>query len=305
MNPRTFFFTLSLTAALSAVQSDAADPVVPADPKVELVQGGFKFTEGPALAQDGRIFFTDIPNNRIHVHDPASGKVSVHRENTGGANGLMFLPGGGLLACEGGNGQVTLQVGTGDAVPVAKEFNGTRFNAPNDLDLDGKGGIYFTDPNYSPNPAPQGKECVYHLSAAAEPGKAKITRVIEDCVKPNGVIVSPDKKTLYVCDNGAGTVRAYDIDPETGACRNGRVFCTLLEGKANGGDGMTMDEQGNLYVAAQKYVRVFDPTGKVLAKIAVPEAPANCVFGAAGTRTLYITARTGFYKVKLNVDGRK
>lgn len=297
------FLAISLSISVAAF---AADPITPDDAKVELVQGGFKFTEGPALAKDGRIFFADIPNNRIHVHDPATGQTTVHRENTGGANGLMFLPNGALVACEGGSGQVTTQMGSGEAVPIAKEFNGVRFNGPNDVDTDGNGGIYFTDPNYSPNPAPQGKECVYFIAAAGnEPGKGRVTRVVEDCVKPNGVIVSPDRKTLYVCDNGAGTVRAYDINAKDGSVSNGRLLCTLLEGKANGGDGMTIDESGNLYVAAQKYIRVFDPTGKILAKIAVPEAPANCVFGAHGTKTLYITARTGFYKVKLHVDGPK
>ncbi|HSI62894.1 MAG TPA: SMP-30/gluconolactonase/LRE family protein, partial [Candidatus Saccharimonadia bacterium] len=131
------------------------------------------------------------------------------------------------------------------------------------------------------------------------------TRVVDDCVKPNGVIVSLDKKTLYVCDNGANKVRAYDIDPKTAACTNGRDFAKMEEGQARGGDGMTIDERGNLYVTAQKFIWVFSPEGKTIAKIEVPEGPANCVFGAKGTQTLYITARTGFYKVKLAVDGRR
>lgn len=289
----------------TATEASLPDKVVPDDVKPELIQGGFKFTEGPALAKDGRIFFTDIPNNRIHVYDPANGAVTVHRENSGAANGLKLFPSGGLVACEGGLGQVTLQVAGGEAEPITKEFNGVRYNGPNDLDMDGKGGFYFTDPNYSKDPAPQGKECVYYVASGKVTGKGKVIRVVEDCVKPNGVLLSLDKKTLYVCDNGAGTVRAYDINPKDGTTSNGRVFCTIFEGKASGGDGMTIDESGNLYVAAQKYIRVFDPTGKPITKIAFPEAPANCVFGAQGTSTLYVTARTGFYKVKLNRDGRK
>ncbi len=279
---------------------------VPENAKVELVQGGFKFTEGPALAADGRIFFTDIPNNRIHIYDPATGQVTVHRENTGAANGLIFTPTGALLACEGDNGQVTRQEGTGEPVPLVKEFNGVRFNAPNDLDLDGKGGIYFTDPNYRKEPLTQDKEAVYYIATGRGNAQGgKVTRVIDDCVKPNGVIVSLDKKTLYICDNGANKVRAYDIDPKTGACSNGRDLAKMEEGQERGGDGMTIDERGNLYVTAQKFIWVFSPDGKTLAKIEVPEGPANCVFGAHGTRMLYITARTGFYKVKLAVDGRR
>ena len=293
-----------LTPAAKVADSQAA-PVL-ADAKVELVQGGFKFTEGPALANDGRIFFSDIPNNRIHIYDPASGQITIHRENTGGANGLMFTPTGALLACEGGNRLVTRQVGTGEATPIAKEYNGTTFNAPNDLDLDGKGGIYFTDPNYRKEAPTQDKEAVYYIATGKGNAQGgKITRVVDDCVKPNGVIVSLDKKTLYVCDNGANKVRAYDIDPKTAACTNGRDFAKMEEGQARGGDGMTIDERGNLYVTAQKFIWVFSPEGKTIAKIDVPEGPANCVFGAKGTQTLYITARTGFYKVKLAVDGRR
>lgn len=290
----------------TATEASLPGKVVPDDAKVELVQGGFKFTEGPALAKDGRIFFSDIPNNRIHIYDPASGQVSVHRENSGGANGLMFVPSGALLACEGGSGQVTRQEAGGEAVPVATEFNGVRLNSPNDLDLDGKGGIYFTDPNYGRKPATQDKEAVYYIAPASNvAGKGKITRVVDDCVKPNGVIVSLDKKTLYVGDNGANKVRAYDIDPKTGAGSNGRDFASMEEGQTRGGDGMTIDEAGNLYVTAQKWIWIFNPEGKTVVKLEVPEPPANCVFGAQGTQTLYITARTGFYKVKLNVDGRK
>jgi sugar lactone lactonase YvrE len=289
------------------VEKTAVQPApVPENAKVELVQGGFKFTEGPALARDGLIFFTDIPNNRIHIYDPASGQITVHRENTGGANGLMFTPTGALLACEGGNRLVTRQVGTGEPAPIAKEYNGTTFNAPNDLDLDGKGGIYFTDPNYRKEAPTQDKEAVYYIATGKGNAQgAKITRVVDDCVKPNGVIVSLDKKTLYVCDNGANKVRSYGIDPKTGACSNGRDFARMEEGQARGGDGMTIDERGNLYVTAQNFIWVFSPEGKTLAKIEVPEGPANCVFGAKGTQTLYITARTGFYKVKLAVDGRR
>lgn len=302
---KTAALLLTLLLAIHSATVRAADGIVPDGAKAELLQGGFKFTEGPALAPDGRIFFSDIPNNRIHVYDPASGQIAVHREDTGGANGLMFHADGSLLACEGGNGQVTVQKGSGEARPVAKERNGARFNAPNDLDIDARGGIYFTDPNYRKEPLAQDKEAVYYIAPGWEPGKATVTRVVDDCVKPNGVIISLDGKTLYVCDNGANKVRAYDVDPQTGACSNGRDFASMEEGQPRGGDGMTIDEAGNLYVTAQKWVWVFSPEGKTAAKIEVPENPANCVFGAKGTKSLYITARTGFYKIKLNRDGRK
>lgn len=265
--------------------------------EVRLIQGGFKFTEGPALAPDGRIFFTDIPNNRIHIYDPASGAVTVHRENTGGANGLMFTPTGALLACEMKARKVTREF-NGEVKTVLDAVDGKRLNQSNDLDLDGKGGYYVTDPNYGQKDDIQmDKECVYYVDRA---GKA--TRVVDDCVKPNGVIVSLDKKTLYVCDNGANKVRAYDIQTN-GSVTNGRDFARMAEGQERGGDGMTIDQFGNLYVTAQEYVWVFSPEGRELTKIKVPENPANCVFGR--DQVLYITAKTGFYSVKMNVSGRR
>lgn len=275
-----------------------ASKVVPLQAEVKLIQNGFKFTEGPALAPDGRIYFTDIPNTRIHLYDPTTGKVTVHRENSGGANGLMFMPDGSLLACEMKNRRLTREV-NGEVKTVAETCEGKRFNQTNDLDLDGRGGIYFTDPNYGQKEDVQmDKECVYYIA----PGSDKATRVVDDCLKPNGIIVSLDKKTLYVCDNGANKVRAYEIQSD-GTVKNGRDFAKMAADKTSGGDGMTIDERGNLYVTAQEFVWVFNPQGKEIAKITVPEAPANCVFGR--DNMLYITARTGFYVVKLNVNGRK
>ncbi len=272
--------------------------IVPAQVEVRLIQNGFKFTEGPALAPDGRIYFSDIPNARIHIYDPTTDKVTVHRENSGGANGLMFMPDGSLLACEMKNRRLTSEI-KGEIKVLAETCNGKRFNQTNDVDLDGKGGIYFTDPNYGQKEDIQmDKECVYYIA----PGSDKAILVVDDCLKPNGVIVSLDKKNLYVGDNGANKIRVYDIEPD-GTVKNGRDFAKMAPDKTNGGDGITLDEKGNLYVTAQEFVWIFNPQGNEIAKIKVPEDPANCVFGR--NNILYITARTGFYAVKLNVGGPK
>jgi sugar lactone lactonase YvrE len=279
---------------------------IPDDVEVRHVASGFKFTEGPALGPDGRIYFSDIPNERIHIYDPASGETSLHRENTGRANGLMFLPSGALIACEGGNSRMTRQLGD-EVVPFATEFEGQPFNSPNDVDLDGKGGLYFTDPAYGKKPEEirVGGEHVYHATANRKyfNTPAKVTRVVDSLVRPNGVLVSNDHRTLYVVDNGSNSLWAFDIEPKAGVT-NGRKLCEFKEGEAKGGDGLTSDEFGNLYVAAQG-IYVISPEGKQLGVIEVPERPANCVFGAKGSRTLYITARTGLYAVELNVDGRR
>ena len=289
-----------------APSAAAPASVLPENPEVKKLAEGFTFTEGPALGPDGKIWFNDIPNERTHVHDPATGQTTLHREQTGRANGLMFTPAGALLACEGGARRITRQEGAGEVTVISDSFDGKPYNAPNDLDIDGKGGIYFTDPGYGrkPEEMPLGVEGVYYATPDKDRTKpAKVIRVIDDLVRPNGVLVSNDKKTLYVIDNGANSLWAYDIQGD-GKVASGRKLCVFDPAEQRGGDGLTSDEHGNLYVAANG-IYVISPEGKLLGVIQVPERPANCVFGAKGTRTLYITAKTGFYSVKVNADGRR
>ncbi len=281
--------------------------VLPEKVEVVKVAEGFKFTEGPALAPDGRIAFSDIPNERIHLFDPATGQTTLHREQTGKANGLMFTPAGALLACEGGARRVTRQeLSSATVTALAETLDGKPYNAPNDLDIDGKGGLYFTDPGYGrkPEEMPLGVEGVYYATPNKDRSKpANVIRVIDDLVRPNGVLVSNDKSTLYVVDNGTNSLWAYAIQAN-GKVAKGRKLATFDPTETKGGDGLTSDAFGNLYIAANG-IHIFDKEGKPLGVIDVPERPANCVFGPTGTQTLYITARTSLYAVKLNVDGRR
>lgn len=280
--------------------------VLPDQPEVKKVAEGFTFTEGPALGPDGRIWFSDIPNERIHVYDPATGKTVLHREHTGRANGLMFTPAGALVACEGGARRVSRQEGTGEPTALTADFDGKAYNAPNDLDLDGRGGLYFSDPGYGRKPEEMflGAEGVYYATPDKDRSKpAKVVRVIDDLVRPNGVLVSNDKKTLYVVDNGSNSLWAYPIQGD-GKLGSGRKLCVFDPAEERGGDGLTSDQFGNLYIAANG-IWVVDPEGRKLGVIEVPERPANCVFGPRGSQTLYITARTSVYAVKLPVDGRR
>ncbi len=280
--------------------------VLPENPEVKKVAEGFQFTEGPALGADGKIYFSDIPNEHVHVFDPATGATTLHREQTNRANGLMATPAGALLACEGGARRLTRQEGSAPVTVLTDSFDGKPFNAPNDLDIDGKGGIYFTDPGYGrkPEEMPLGVEGVYYATPDKDRTKpAKVVRVIDDLIRPNGVLVSNDKTILYVIDNAANSLWAYDIQ-DNGTVKNGRKLCHFDSSETRGGDGLTSDEFGNLYVAANG-VYVISPEGKHLGVIETPERPANCVFGARGSQTLYITARTALYAVKLNADGRR
>jgi gluconolactonase len=300
-----FVLPLSL-ALLSLPLLPAADErpmriegIGPAGPITKL-HTGFKFTEGPAADRDGNVYFSDIPNERIHKVD-AEGKLSVFREKTNRANGLMLNAKGEIVACEGA-GQVVAYSPDGKSRRVlADSYDGKRLNAPNDLVVDKQGGVYFTDPWFGPRqPLPQGKTAVYYIAA-----DGKVTRLVDDLPNPNGVILSPDEKTLYVIPSGQAEMMAYSVEAP-GKIGKGRVFCTLKqrrEGEKGGGDGLTVDEKGNLYITSGLGLQVFAPDGKLLGIIALPEMPANVTFGGKDLKTLYVTARTSLYTVPMEVKG--
>jgi gluconolactonase len=261
------------------------------DGQVKRLANGFKFTEGPAADSLGNVYFTDIPNERILIWT-IGGELKTHRENTGRANGLYFASNGSLLACEGGARRMTSQSPKGKVKVLTDNYGGGKYNSPNDLWLDKWGGVYFTDPRYG---SQDGKEQdgfhVYYISAN---GKL-VTRVIDDHVKPNGIIGTSDNKTLYVADAGGNKTYAYSITGP-GAISSKSLFCD------SGSDGMTLDHLGNLYLTTSS-VRVFNSKGKDLGNIAVPEGPANVTFGGKDYSTLFITAKTGLYSVKMKVHG--
>jgi gluconolactonase len=271
----------------------------PAGP-VKKLHTGFKFTEGPAADQNGNVYFSDIPNERIHKVDP-DGKLSVFREKSNRANGLMVNGKGEIVACEMAGRVVAISRSGKGLRVLADRYDGKRFNAPNDLVIDRQGGVYFTDPTFgAPRPLPQGKPAVYYIAR-----RGKVTRLIDDLTQPNGVILSPDEKTLYVIPTGPAEMMAYPVQ-SPGKLGKGRVFCTLRGkdgGKGTGGDGCTIDTRGNLYVTSQIGVQVFDPKGKFQGYIPFPEQPANVTFGGKDMKTLFVTARTSLYTVRMEATG--
>ncbi|MSU77756.1 MAG: SMP-30/gluconolactonase/LRE family protein [Gemmataceae bacterium] len=269
--------------------------------KVTKLHGNFKFTEGPAADTKGNVYFTDIPDEKIYKVD-LEGKLSVFVEKSNHANGLMFNSKGELVACEMDGQLVAYDVATKKKRTVIDKHDGNRFNAPNDLVIDKNDGIYFTDPSFrAPKPFPQKKLGVYFTA-----GDGKVTRLIDDLPNPNGVILSPDEKTLYVIPSSQSDMMAYPIE-SPGKIGKGRVFCTLQQpgGKKGngGGDGLTVDTKGNLYITSGLGLQVYDPAGKLLGIIAFPEGPANVTFGGAKFDTLYVTARTSLYTVQMEVTG--
>jgi len=273
------------------VFSDAQASVVADGAEVEKLAGGFKFTEGPAADAQGNVFFSDIPNNRIHKLS-LDGKLSTFRENSGGANGLYFDKDGNLLACEGGGRRLVSINEKNEVTVLADEYEGKKFNSLNDLWIDPKGGIYFTDPRYGNRDGmEQDGEHVYYLSA----DRKKLIRVIDDMVRPNGIIGTPDGRILYVTDHGDGKTFTYRIN-----------WYGTLRGKEliapEGSDGMTIDNEGNIYLTTSG-VAVYDKQGNKIETIDVPERPANVCFGGKDNQTLFITARTSLYSVRMRVKG--
>jgi gluconolactonase len=268
----------------------------PGDP--ERLATGFAFTEGPVWHPDGFLLFSDIPANRTYRWAPG-GEATVWREPSGNANGLTLDREGRLLACEHGNRRVSRVAAGGEATALAERYEGKRLNSPNDLVVARDGAVYFTDPPYGIEPDRREQPCngVYRLAP-----DGALALVADDFERPNGLAFSPDGATLYIDDSGRRHVRAFDVRPD-GSLANSRVLADMDHPQPGSPDGMKVDQEGHLYVAGATGVWVFEPDGTHLGTIVTPERPANCAWGDADRRTLYITARTSLYRVRAMVPG--
>ena len=351
---RKLFFSLtSLAVALAGVGQSARgaeaderaeNPILPPGAALELLHTRVEklnsgLTEGPAVAPDGSIYFTDLAfgkdNGMILHFDPRTRKTTIFARNAGKSNGLAFDRAGNLLSCDGADGgkrcirRWNLQ--TGQSEVIVDRYQGKRFNSPNDLCLDGKGRLYFTDPRYSGSePRELVHEAVYRLEADG----STVIEITHEVEKPNGVALSPDQRTLYIADhnNGGNRLSPSDPEPKRGAMKihafpldaEGRVNGprrTLYDfGKENGSDGMRVDTLGNLYVAARSLARpgilVISPAGKELAFIPTGPVnqtglfadwkgiPSNVEFGiGAEASTLYVTIDQGLHRIRLKTTG--
>lgn len=283
---------ICLTLPSGALRAQEMPALIAPGAPVERIARGFAFVEGPAADAEGALYFTDIPNNRIHRWTPDEG-LTTYRDESGGANGLRFDRDGALIACEMGNRRVTATSPEGNLRVLAERYDGRRFNSPNDLWIDPQGGIYFSDPRYGPE---DDLELDGHHVYYLKPDRTEVLRVTDDLERPNGIIGSPDGTRLYIADHGGGRTYVYTPAPD-GALANKRLFAE------QGSDGMTMDEMGNVYLTGED-VTVYDPDGSVVGSIAVPEAPANLTFGGPDRTTLFITARTSVYAVEMTVSGQ-
>lgn len=290
-----------------AAEMSAKDGVAPDIPgivaggtKIEFIKDGFEGTEGPAPLPDGSVIFSETSGNRI-TRIALDGTTSPFVEPSGGSNGIGFDSNGRLIATQ------TLEGKTGIAVVypegsekfLASEYMGEPFDRPNDLVIDKKGGVYFTDP---------GPRRVYYV---APNGNVMLAAdgVKDDITRPNGIQLSPDERTLYVNDIRGEYLVAYDVQPD-GSLRNRRNFAPYVGvttrpegGFAAGADGLAVDSEGNVYTTSNAGVDVFNSQGEHLGTIATPQHPQNLAFGGPDKKTLYLVGRGATYKMQMLVQG--
>lgn len=281
------------------------------------VEGDEVFLEGPAVDRSGTVYFTNIPASDILTWDPAQGRLAVFRDDSRMANGLMFDAQGRLLACEGGAGRVTrTDLLTGRIEVLADAFEGNPLEAPNDLYIDGQGRVYFSS-RPGPVPARGYVNAVYRIDPD---GSVHQLLRAPDVHMPNGLVVPPGGGMLYLVEADAGVnrnrcIKAYDLRPD-GTLSGGRVLIDFYPGRS--GDGMCVDAEGNLYVAAGLHalrgtsetldtrpgIHVVSPTGALLAFRQTPvDTVTNCTFGGADLRTLYVTCGDLLLSIPTQIPG--
>ena len=281
--------------------------IVPKGSKPEKIATGFVFTEGPIWdASQGCLFFSDIPANKMRKWTEAKG-AELFREPSGKSNGLTLDKQGRLIACEHANRRVSRTEKDGTVATIADKYNGKKLNSPNDVVVKSDGSIYFTDPPYGLT-AEFGNlgeqelpfQGVYRLSAD---GKT-LTLLVDDFDKPNGLAFSPDESLLYIDDTDRAHVRVFDVKPD-GTITSGRIFVELKGTEPGAVDGMKIDSEGNAYVTGPGGISIFDPSGKKLGRIDVPEVAANIAWGDKDWKTLFITGSTSLYRIRLSIQGIK
>ncbi|WP_316800843.1 SMP-30/gluconolactonase/LRE family protein [Pedobacter frigidisoli] len=290
------YFLLSFFISISSFSfSQSAAPVFVQD-SLKLISSQFKFTEGASVDKQGNVFFTDQPNDKIWKYD-TQGQLSLYMDKSGRANGTYFDKKGNLIVCADENNEIW-SIGKNKQVTVLfSDFEGKKVNGPNDIWLDGKGGIYFTDPYYQRDYWTRQKselngEKVYYIPK----GKKTAYVVAEGLTRPNGIVGTPDGKYLYVADRVADVTYRYDINKDASLSNRLLLF-------KQGSDGMTLDSNGNIYITG-KGVDIYKPTGEKIGHIDVPENwCGNICFGGKNRNILFITASKSLYMIPTNARG--
>ncbi len=292
-------FVAALLVASIHVLLAEDSPLVAPGAKLAKLSDGYLFTEGPAADRDGNIFFTYQPNDRIVRWDASTGTFSDWLKPAGRSNGMFFDPDGNLVACADSKNELWSIAPDKTVTVLVRDFGGKLLNGPNDVWVRPGGGLYFTDPFYkrpywNRGPAEQGGQHVYLLPSISS--NATPRRVADDLKQPNGIVGTPDGKSLYVADIGASKTYRYAIQPD-GSLASKTLFCEM------GSDGMTLDSHGNVYLTG-KGVTVFNPAGQKVAHVDVPEPwTANVRFGGKDRDLLFITASKAVYGIRMSTRG--
>lgn len=292
-----FLITISIVC-ISAVslQKKGLNEIIQPGAQLEKLADGFLFTEGPASDAKGNVYFTDQPNDRIMVWS-ISGKLSTFMQPSGRSNGLSFDKEGNLWACADEKNELWCIAPDKKVIVIPSKYQNKPLNGPNDLWITENGGVYFTDPFYKRSwwdhtVMPQDCQAVYYLA----PDHKEIIRVASDLVQPNGIVGTPDCKTLFIADIGGHKTWTYTIN-EDGSLSNKKLFCEM------GSDGMTIDVDGNIYLTGNG-VTIFDRKGVRIGNIAVPEEwSANVCFGGKAMKSLFITASKSLYSIQTQIKG--
>jgi gluconolactonase len=297
MHKKILLITLVVAFSIKSSSQDLEINSILADgAKLEKVADGFSFTEGPTADKKGNIYFTDQPNNKILVWNEKTG-IKTFMEPAGRSNGMSFDRKGNLWTCADEKGELWKITPKKKVEIIVSSFDGHRFNGPNDVWIAPNGGLYFSDPFFVRNywehkDKTQDKQCVYYL----KPDHKTVIRIVDDLLQPNGIIGTPDGKTLYIADMQGRKTWSYTINPD-GTLTDKKLFCEMSS------DGLTIDMDGNLYLVGRG-VTVFDKEGKKIGNIPVPEGwTANVCFGDKDFKSLYITASKGLYRIRMKVKG--
>ena len=332
------FAALLAAVALSAQNAGqiirldpSLDALIPAGAQIEKVADGFGFVEGPVWVHNsspGFLIFSDIPANVIDKWNPQDGKTSVFVEKSGftgadpgdagyqlndghatlalfGSNGITLDKQGRVTYCTHGDRDIVRIEKDGKRTILADRFEGKRLNSPNDLVYKSDGSLYFTDPPYGLRKLAEDPKKELPFSGVYLLSKGKLQVVNKDFQAPNGLAFSPDEKYLYIDDSASKTYWRFDVQPD-GALTNKKLLIDMSASKEAGvPDGMKVDQKGNIYGAGPGGVWVLTPEGKHLGTIRPPENPANLAWGDADAKTLYFTAVTGLYRLKVNIPGTR
>ena len=284
------------------VHDKAIHDIIPEGAMVEQVATGFGFTEGPVWYGD-YLLFSDIPQDRIvRLRTLSEGpEVITFRRPSGNSNGLTLDKSRRLIACEHSARRLTRTDVDGSITVLAERYQGKRLNSPNDVAVRSDGSIYFTDPPYGLTDLTAWKELPFNGVFRLAPD-GELVLLADDFDRSNGLAFSPDETVLYVNDSARGHIRAFDVSAD-GSLSNGRVLIEMQAPEPGGPDGMKVDQKGNIYCTGPGGFWIIEPGGKYLGRVMPPELPANLAWGDSDWQTLYLTARTSIYRLRLGVPG--